>query len=312
MTHELFPSNIKYCILTDAAADLDDNYLNAHPEVRVIPMSVVLEEQEYTYGPGGNLSQKQFYELLNEKSNVSTSQINIEAYLNYFEQILASGMDILYLCFSSGLSGMYQNAVFAAEEMMQTFPERKILCVDTLCAAPGEGALVREAVQQMRRGLDLESLAEWSESNKHAVSHWFTVDNLMYLHKGGRVSASTAVLGTALQIKPLLNVDSKGMLQVVGKSRGTKRAMSDLIHKMSDYWMPEWSKSVAVVHADSQEQANQLQKMVEQQFPEASVYQAEIGPVIGSHTGSGLLALVFWGGGRDMTDKIKKAGDIDV
>ena len=298
MKHELFPPNIKYCIVTDAAADLDESYLNAHPEVRVIPMSVVLGGQEYTYGPGGNLSQKQFYEMLNENFTVSTSQINIEAYLNYFAPILVGGMDILYLCFSSGLSGMYQNAVFAAEELTQIFPERKIRCIDTLCAAPGEGFLVREAVQQMHEGLDLQSLATWCESNKYAVSHWFTVDNLMYLHKGGRVSASTAVLGTALQIKPLLNVDVNGMLQVVGKSRGTKKAMAELVNKMSDYWMPEWSKTVAVVHANSQEQADQLQKMVGQKFPEASIYQAEIGPVIGCHTGPGLLALVFWGNQR--------------
>ncbi len=299
VTKGFLPRSTEYCIITDAAADLDEDYLDIHPDVRVIPMHVVLEGQEYIYGPGGNLSQERFYELLKAGSEVSTSQINIEVYMRFFRTVLIEEMDILYLCFSSGLSNMYQNAVFAAEELQQEFPSRKIYCVDTLCAAPGEGFLVREAVQRKHDNFDLESLVEWAESNKKNVIHWFTVDNLMYLHQGGRVSATSAVLGTALQIKPLLYVDSKGALQVVGKSRGMKRAISDLLNKMNDQWIPNQSSSVAVVHADSQEQANQLQHLVEQKFSNAVVYQAQIGPVIGAHTGPGLLALVFWGKRRD-------------
>ena len=228
MREKVFTPNAEYCIVTDAAADLDEGYLNIHPEVRVIPMSVVLGGQEYTYGPGGNLNLEQFYDTLKTGSSVSTSQINIESYLRFFKTILDEGKDILYLCFSSGMSGMYQNAVFAAGELRQEYPDRKITCVDTLCAAPGEGFLVREAVRRNRENLGMNELAYWVESNKQNVCHWFTVDNLLYLHQGGRVSASSAVLGTALQIKPILTVDAQGRLQVVGKCRGMKRAMADL------------------------------------------------------------------------------------
>ena len=295
-----------YCILTDAAADLDANCLDMQSDVRVIPMSVILGGKEYIYGPGGNLSQNYFYEMLKAGTSVSTSQINIESYIRFFEPILAGGKDILYLCFSSGLSGMYQNALFAAEELRQEYPGRTIYCIDTLCAAPGEGFLVREAVQRKQDHWDLKTLAEWVEVNKNRVDHWFTVNNLMYLHRGGRVSAASAVLGTALKIKPLLSVDTEGKLQVVGTSRGMKRAMTDLVDKMALRWMCEQSSSVTIVHADLQEQADRLQQMVEQKFPEASVYQAQIGPVIGSHTGSGLLGIVFWGQDRNVTHKTEQ------
>ncbi len=306
MTKQSRMKNTDYCIVTDAASDLDAGYLEMQSDICVIPMSVILGGKEYIYGPGGNLSHKYFYEMVKAGASVSTSQVNIDSYIRFFEPILASGMDILYLCFSSGLSGMYQNAVFASEELQQKYPERKIRCIDTLCAAPGEGFLVREAVQRKRNHWSLQSLADWTEENKCHVDHWFTVHDLMYLHQGGRVSTTSAVLGTALQIKPLLCVDNEGRLQVVGKSRGMKRAMTDLVDKMDLRWMHEQSGSVAIVHADLQEQADQLQRMVEQKFPGASVYQAQIGPVIGAHTGPGLLGLVFWGQERKGSHKTEQ------
>ena len=203
MTKNACMLNTEYCIVTDAASDLDAGYLDTQSDLCVIPMSVILGGQEYLYGPGGTLSHAHFYQMVKAGASVSTSQINIDSYIRFFEPILASGMDILYLCFSSGLSGMYQNALIAAEELQQEYPERKIYCIDTLCAAPGEGFLVREAVQRKRNHWDLQSLADWAEENKCRVDHWFAVNDLMYLHQGGRVSSASAVLGTALQIKPL-------------------------------------------------------------------------------------------------------------
>ncbi len=292
-------SDMNYCIVTDAASDLDETYLNAHPDVRMIPMSVVIDNKSYTYGPGGDLTLERFYELMKGGSSASTSQINMNAYLNFFAEILSTGTDILYLCFSSGMSGMYQNAVFAARELSEEYPDRRVLCVDTLCAAPGEGFLVREAVDRKQAGAGLTELAQWVEAGKLHVSHWFTVDGLDYLHRGGRVSAVHAVMGSALQIKPLLCMDAEGKLNVVGKPRGTKRAMSVLLEKMGEQWEPDRSPSVAVVHSCCPERAEQLQSLLQEQFPAASVYQACIGPVIGTHTGPGLLAVVFWGSGRD-------------
>lgn len=305
MAEETVLSDMNYCIVTDAASDLDDTYLKSHPEVHMIPMSVVIDNKSYTYGPGGDLTLEQFYEMLESGSSASTSQININTYLKFFAEILSAGKDILYLCFSSGMSGMYQNAVLAAKELLEEYPERRIFCVDTLCAAPGEGFLVREAAARKQAGAGLTELAQWAEASKLHVIHWFTVDGLDYLHRGGRVSAMYAVMGTALQIKPLLCMDDEGKLKVVGKPRGAKRSMSVLLEKMAEQWDPNRSPSVAVVHSCCPERAEQLQSLLKKQFPAASVYKASIGPIIGTHTGPGLLAVVFWGSGRaEPTDSV--------
>lgn len=290
--------SLQYKILTDAASDLTDSLVADYPDVQVLPMEVMVGGVSYNYGPGGNLSSQEFYRLLKQGNKPSTSQINPSCYLIEFTKILELGYDILYLGFSSGLSGMYQNAKMTAEILSEQYPHRKIRCVDTLCAAPGEGFLVLEAAKKKREGFSLDDLADWVELHRLQVCHWFMVDGLSYLHQGGRVSTASVVAGTALQIKPLLRLNNEGKLEVAGKPRGNKRALLELITKMREQWNPRISKSVAIVYSGAPEQVQSLCDTVISQFPDAICYTASVGPVIGAHTGPGLLALVYWGNQR--------------
>ena len=287
-----------YQIFTDATADLCESMLKNLPSVEIIPMQVEIGGQEYTYGPGGNLTTELFYHLQREGNFAVTSQINPSVYFQYFEPFLRDGTDILYLCFSSGLSGTFQSAQVAAEELRQKFPERTIFCLDTLCASVGEGFLVREAAIRQAEGFSITELAEWVIVHRLQVCHWFTVDTFDHLRHGGRVSSAAAVVGTALQIKPLLHVDENGCLQVKEKPRGRRKAMETQLSRMAQGWMPETGKLVVIGHGDAPEAATQLQEKIRELFPDAEIYMSDIGPIIGAHTGPGMLAVIYWGSNR--------------
>lgn len=288
-------SSFRYRIVTDAASDLTKALLQDFPSVEVLPMDVTVGTQSFTYGPNGNLSTHDFYALLAQGQQPVTSQINPARYFDAFSKFLSRGEDILYLGFSSGLSGMYQNACMAAEALSHAYPEHKVICIDTLCAAPGEGFLVLEAARKQRSGATLEDLALWAEGSRLHVCHWFTVDCLTYLHQGGRISAATAVAGTALQIKPLFRIGHNGTLELAGKPRGNRRAVHELLNRMEQQWDPNRSPIVAIAYSGDSVQAEALQAAVTARFPQARCYFAPVGPVIGAHTGPGLSALVYWG-----------------
>lgn len=287
-----------YRIFTDATADLTLDMLNGFPEIVVIPMQVEVGDQQYTYGLFGNLSIPVFYELLRQGHFASTSQINPQEYHDYFERVLMQGVDILYLGFSSELSGCMQSAQLAAEELREKYPERKIVCIDTLCASLGEGFLVLEAAQRQAQGMKIDELAAWVMENRRNVCHWFTVDVFEHLKHGGRVSAASAALGTALGIKPMLHVDDAGKLSVVGKPRGQKKAMNSLLKQMGAGWMPQLGQRVIIGHGDDWDKAKLLQEAVIEKFPNAEIQLAYIGPVIGAHTGPGMQAVLYWGKNR--------------
>lgn len=284
-----------YRIVTDATADCSGEWLAALPSFDVIPMQVEIGGQNHAYGPGGELSAEQFYELQKAGSFASTSQISPVAYFQCFEPMLQAGYDILYLCFSSGMSGTFQSARVCAQELHEKYPDRAIVCIDTLAASVGEGFLVCEAVRRKSEGASLEELAGWVTRNRLRVSHWFTVDGFEHLRRGGRVSAGAALIGTALQVKPLLQVDHSGKLAVAEKPRGRKQAVTALLARMERGWTPELGKCVVVGHGACPEGALALREAVCDRFPEARVFTADIGPVIGAHTGPGMLALVYWG-----------------
>ena len=201
-----------YRIITEATADLNSELLAGLPEVTVIPMFVQVDGVEYQFGPGGNISAGEFYAQLRSGKFASTSQINPAVYRSYFEQILKQGMDVLYLCFSSGLSSTIQSARIAISELEEEYPDRKILLLDTLAASVGEGLFVMEAARKQSQGMELEELAAWLEAHKLNLCHWFTVDTFDHLKHGGRVSAASAAVGSLLGIKPLLHVDDNGKL----------------------------------------------------------------------------------------------------
>ena len=287
-----------YQIFTDATADCSPQWLHSLPSVSMIPMCVEIGGQEYTYGPGGTISAQAFYDLQRAGNYASTSQITPIQYFQSFEPALRAGNDILYLSFSSGMSGTYQSAQMCAEELREKYPDRNIVCLDTRGASVGEGFLVCEAAQRQADGYTLEELSRWVIRHRLEVCHWFTVDVFDHLRRGGRVSAGTAVLGTALQIKPLLQVDRDGELAVVEKPRGQKQAIKAQLAKMEQGWSPEMGNTVVVGHGDCPDGAQALQDAIQERFPEASVLTADIGPIIGAHAGPGMLALTYWGSAR--------------
>ncbi len=288
----------EYQIFTDATADISESYMPGVPQVEVIPMDIKVGEQSYIYGSNGNITPEKFYGFLRDGEFATTSQINPAVYMEHFEPVLKEGKDILYLCFSSGMSGTYQAAYIAIQDLKVNYPKRKIVCIDTLCAAIGEGFLVRAALEKQNEGMKMAELVRWLLENRLKVCHWFTVDTFKHLLHGGRVSVSSAVLGSTLQIKPLLHVDEVGKLAVREKPRGRKKAIHAQMKRMEEGWRPDISKFVLIGHGDDPEGAKMLEEQVKERFPEADTYMAEIGPVIGAHTGPGILALIYWGDNR--------------
>ena len=287
-----------YRIFTDSTADVSPEQLEKLTQVTYIPMDITLGDQAYTYGPGGNITAKEFYAAQRAGKFASTSQINPDTYLHCFEESLAKGEDVLYLCFSSGLSGTYQTACLCVDDLKQKYPERKIVCIDTLCASVGEGLVVWEAARLQEKGLSLDEVAQWVMDHRLDMCHWFTVDTFEHLKHGGRVSAATAAVGSLLQIKPMLRVSETGELGVAEKPRGAKNAVKAQMNRFRKDWMPEVSPAVLVGHGDCLDRAQELRDMVLAEFPNAEIYIGDIGPVIGAHTGPGMLALVFWGRNR--------------
>ena len=284
----------EYQIFTDATSDLQEDL----ESVKVIPMNVEIGDKEYVYGPQGNISCKEFYGLQKEGYYASTSQINVLEYENYFEEALKEGKDVLYISFSSGMSGTYQTACLCKNELQESYPDQRIICIDSLCAAVGEGLLVEEVDKKKREGLSMDELVDWIEDNKMNLCHWFTVDNFDHLKHGGRVSAVAATLGNTLNIKPLLRVDEEGKLRVVKKIRGRHKAMAAQVECIAKTWSPEISKSVVIGHGDDLKAAEELKEYVENKLPDAEIYISDIGPIIGAHTGPGVMVLAFWGTSR--------------
>ncbi|MBS6397780.1 MAG: DegV family protein [Clostridiales bacterium] len=287
-----------YQIFTDATADYNSGMMEGLPPVSVVPMQVEIDGMEYTYGPGGTITVEEFYQLQRSGKFSTTSQINPTIYFEHFEPCLREGKDILYLCFSSGMSGTIQSAGLCMEELRQVYPKQKIICVDTLCASVGEGFLVREAVRKQAEGLTIDELADWVIKHRLQICHWFTVDTFDHLRHGGRVSPAAAMMGTVLQIKPLIHVDEQGCLQVVGKPRGRKKAIAVQCSKMEVGWQPDMGDLVVIGHGNNPQAAEQIRKEIAVRFPEADIQIADIGPVIGAHTGPDMLALIYWGNNR--------------
>ena len=225
----------------------------------------------------------------------TTAAINAAEYTDALEPILQAGKDVLVLAFSSGLSATYQASVMAVEELREKYPERKLYTVDTLCASLGQGLLVYHAVQQQRMGKSIEEVRDWVEQNKLHLCHWFTVDDLHFLKRGGRVSAATAVLGSMLQIKPVLHVDDAGHLINMAKARGRAASLSALVDHMEQTAVRPGEQVIFISHGDCPEDARQVADDVKKRFGVERVVLNTIGPVIGAHSGPGTVALFFLG-----------------
>ena len=284
-----------YRIITDSGCDLPANLL-AQLNIDVIPLTLLFRGQEWSDTTDEGL--KTIYDGLRSGDAASTSAINPDRWSVAMEPVLEQGQDILVLTFSSGLSTTYQSAVIAAQELMEKYPGRKIRVVDSLCASLGQGLFVWYACKNRDAGMSLDALADWCEENKLNLCHWFTVDDLMYLKRGGRVSAATALLGTMLNIKPVLHVDNEGHLINVSKARGRKAAIEALAKKVAETALPGQNDVMFISHGDCVEDAEILAEILKEKHGVKEVVIGYVGAVIGSHSGPGTLALFFLGNQR--------------
>lgn len=284
-------------ITTDSTTDLPLEYFQEH-NVGFIPISYILDG--VTYGRGKELDWKEFYRLMKEEGKMpTTSQINPEEAKEYFTECAKTDKEILHLAFSSGLSGTYNNMRLAAEEVMEEHPDVKIIVLDSLCASLGEGLFVHKAVKLRDAGKSLEETAEWLKEHVLNVVHVFTVDDLFHLYRGGRVSRTSAVIGTLAAIKPKLHVDDEGHLIVIGKPRGRKKSLNALVDYMETNmgsWMQEnKDDTIFISHSDCLEDAEYVRDQIKERFGMEHFLINHIGPTIGAHTGTGTVALFFMG-----------------
>ena len=283
---------MSYRIVTDSCCDFP---LKMYDDLKLsmIPLSLNYQGTEHT-----DLSEKflkRLYDGLRAGKAATTSAVNPDGWSSILEPILAGGEDALVLAFSSGLSTTYQSAVIAAGELQEKYPSRSVKVVDTLAASMGQGLLVWYACQKRDAGASLEEVTAWCEENKQKLCHWFTVDDLMYLKRGGRVSAATALLGTMLQIKPVLHVDDEGHLVNVSKARGRKAAIEALAKKTAELGLPGENDTMFISHGDCIEDALYLESLLKEKYGVKTVITSYVGAVIGSHSGPGTLALFFLG-----------------
>ena len=285
----------QYVLFTDATADLPCDVIETM-DIQVIPMDFEMGGTNYTHYPDGrNLSTKDFFARIQKGEMATTSQINVTRYFDFFTPYLEQGKDILYLSFSSGLSGTYQASILATNELAEQYPERTIKSVDTLSASGGQALLVYAAALKKKDGMSLDELAQWVEDNRLHLCNWFTVDDLHHLKRGGRISAISATFGTALNIKPLLHVDNEGKLAVVSKIRGKKRCVEKLLEQMELGVIDPVKDPVMITHSNSKDEALLLSQKIKEKYQTETILISDLGPIIGAHTGNGTLILTFFG-----------------
>ncbi len=283
-----------YVILTDSACDLKPEFLK-ELGVGYKSLSFTFTDEEKTYG-NFDLSPAEFYAQMRNGRSAKTSAVNIAEFKDFFEEELKKGNDVLYLAFSSGLSTTYNSSVIAADELHDTYPDRKIICIDTLAASAGFGMLVYLAAKEKEKGSDLEAVAEFMRKTVSAQVHWFTVDNLEYLKRGGRVSPTVAFVGGLLGIKPILHVDDEGHLIKVTTARGRNASLMALADKLGTTILegsPVW-----ISHGDCEEDAKLLADIIKEKYGKEVTLITDVGPVIGAHSGPGTMALFFLGSER--------------
>ena len=284
-----------YVIMTDSCCDLTDQ-MARDLELEVLPLTMHMDGQDYPNDLAGTaISNQEFYKRIRAGKLATTSAVNVGQFQDAMRRVLESGRDIVCVCFSSALSTTYQSAVIAAEDLHAEFPEAEIHVVDSLSASLGQGLLLYLAVEQKRKGLTAAELAKWVEDNRLTVCHWFTVDDLNFLKRGGRVSATTALLGTMLSIKPIMHTSDEGKLVPVSKARGRKAAIAALLDKIEALGIHPEKQTMFICHADCEEDAKAVAQTIQDRFGTPTVHINYIGPVIGSHTGPNTMGIFFVG-----------------
>lgn len=283
-----------YRIITDSTTDFSPDMIQ-ELNLQIIPLSYIIDGETFLDKNESAADKHEFYEKLRSGLMPTTTQVNSEEFVTAFEPILQAGEDILYIAFSSGLSGTCQSANIAMEELKEKYPERRIAVFDSLCASLGEGLLVYHAARLWQSGATMDAVLSWLKENVLKLCHWFTVDDLNFLKRGGRVSTATAFLGTMLGIKPVLHVDDEGHLIPVSKVRGRKQSLDALVKKMEETAINPEEQTVFISHGDCMEDAQYVADEVKKKFNVKKIYINHVGPVIGAHSGPGTMALFFLG-----------------
>ena len=287
-----------YVIMTDSCCDLPAD-MAAELELEVLPLRLELGGRSYrNLLDGSEIGFQEFYSQVRGGAMPVTSAVNVGEFDAVMRPIAESGRDILCLCFSSALSTTYQSAVIAARELEEAFPERKVRVVDSLCASMGQGLFVWLCAQEKRKGKTLEEVLDFAEGAKGNICHWFTVDDLNHLKRGGRVSAASALFGTMLSVKPILHVDDGGRLIPMEKCRGRRASLLALVGHMEKTAVNPAEQTVFISHGDCLEDAEFVAEEIRRRLGVRDIYINYVGPVIGSHTGAGVVALFFTGGPR--------------
>lgn len=284
-----------FVIMTDSSCDLPAS-LAEEMELTVLPLTYYIEDKVYTnYLDEREIAFSEIYAKLRTKCPAKTSAVNMNDFMAPMESLLSAGKDVLYIGFSSGLSGTYNAGAAAAKELAERYPERKIYTVDSLCASLGQGLLVYHAWQEKQKGKTIEEVRDFTENTKLHLCHWFTIDDLMFLKRGGRISGTTAVVGSMLNIKPVMHVDNEGHLIKVDTARGRKASIKALAEKAGQLGIDLDQQTIFISHGDCVEEANYLADIMRTRFNVRKVLVNYVGPVIGAHSGPGTIALFFLG-----------------
>ena len=286
---------MSFVLLTDSSADLSAEMVR-ELDIQVLPLTFTLNETNYcNYPDNRDMDPHLFYEKLRAGEVATTAAVNMAQYTEMLEPLLQAGQDVLVLAFSSGLSATFQSSRLAVEELLEKYPSRRLYTVDTLCASMGQGLLVYLAARKRQEGASIEEVRDWAEANKQSICHKFTVDDLHFLKRGGRISTTTAMVGSMLNIKPVLHVDKEGRLVSIAKARGRQASLKALVDQMEQTAIDPHSQTVFISHGDCPEDAQTLAQMVRERFGVRNIWINYIGPVIGAHSGPGTLALFYVG-----------------
>lgn len=280
-----------YVIFTDSGCDINSEVLKEWG-VESIDLSFRFEGEDKAY-LASEMDINTFYDRMREGGVAKTMAINPETFATEFEKALAQGKDVIYLGFSSGLSTTFNSSNIAAEDLMEKYPDRRIECVDSLCASAGQGLFVYLVAEKSNSGADFDETVEYAKSIVPNICHWFTVDDLVYLKRGGRVSPAVALVGKVLGIKPVLHVDDEGKLISMSKARGRKAALAALADKYGELAKSEYSDTVFISNADCMDDVKELEEMLKSRYNANVKLITDIGTVIGAHAGPGTIALFF-------------------
>ena len=286
----------KFQILTDSGCDMPKEYLKKHG-VECVPLGFTMDNVNYEGECGEKITPKAFYEKLRGGSMPTTYQVTAETAEGHIEPFLQAGQDVLILAFSSGLSGTADSFCVAKRRLLKKYPKRKIKVVDSLCASMGQGLLLDYLIKKADEGAELEETAEYIEKLKGQICHHFAVDSLFHLKRGGRISGATAVIGSILKIKPVMYVDGQGKLVVRTKIMGRKKALNTLVDELTES-IDEQDNPVFISHGDCIEDVEYVKALIKERLPAVEITVHYIGPVIGSHSGAGTLAVFNKGKGR--------------